>query len=283
MVNLLSHRGGKPVWDRQQSLFLPGDAVDNISVIGAAAGCWDHDVCIGSGHAAGASAGGGRAVLPPPGGWAMPIKPVYEIRRLGASKTASAKKAFVDFQHDVTTDDIRLAHQEGFVSVEHLKRYTTLGMATDQGKMGNVIGLALMANALGKDIAAVGTTRFRPPYTPVAIGALAGRHVGAHFRPLRQTPLHDWDLAHGATNQWPEYGIVLGILPKTARRLARPISVRRQRCAGQSVCVMSVRWEKLPCRDRIRQCFWTASIPICSVACRLEKRAMESCSATMAW
>ena len=138
-------------------------------------------------------------MLPPPGGWATPIRPVYEIRRSSASITAHTKKAFVDFQHDVTTADIRLAHQEGFVSVEHLKRYTTLGMATDQGKMGNVIGLALMADALGKDIAAVGTTRFRPPYTPVAIGALAGRHVGAHFRPLRQTPLHDWNLAHGAT------------------------------------------------------------------------------------
>ena len=199
VVNLLSHRGGKPVWNRAEACFLPGNVVDNITVIGAAAGCWDHAACLASGDAAGMAAGGVRAVLPPPGGWATPIRPVYEIRRSSASITAHTKKAFVDFQHDVTTADIRLAHQEGFVSVEHLKRYTTLGMATDQGKMGNVIGLALMADALGKDIAAVGTTRFRPPYTPVAIGALAGRHVGAHFRPLRKTPLHDWNLAHGAT------------------------------------------------------------------------------------
>ena len=96
----------------------------------------------------------------------------------------------MDFQHDVTSSDLRLAHQEGFVSVEHMKRYTTLGMATDQGKMGNVIGLALMAEALGKTIPEVGTTRFRPPYTPVAIGAFAGRQVGAHFKALRRTPLH---------------------------------------------------------------------------------------------
>jgi hypothetical protein len=129
-----------------------------------------------------------------PGGWKTPILPLYEVR-LPNQQT----KAFVDFQHDVTGGDVRLAQQEGFVSVEHLKRYTTLGMATDQGKMGNVIGLALMADALGKDIPDVGTTRFRPPYTPVAIGALAGRNVAAHFKPLRRTPLHDWNLRHGAT------------------------------------------------------------------------------------
>ncbi len=83
--------------------------------------------------------------------------------------------------------------------MEHLKRYTTLGMATDGGKVGNVIGLALMAEALGKDIPEVGTTTFRPPYTPVSIGALKGRNVGLHFRPLRRTPMHDWNLEHGAT------------------------------------------------------------------------------------
>ncbi len=85
------------------------------------------------------------------------------------------------------------------MSVEHLKRYTTLGMATDQGKMGNIIGMALMAEALGKEIPEVGTTTFRPPYTPISIGALAGRAFGAHFKALRRTPMHDWNLEHGAT------------------------------------------------------------------------------------
>ena len=107
----------------------------------------------------------------------------------------------VDPQHDVTTEDIRLAHREGFVSVEHLKRYTTLGMSTDGGKMGNIIGLALMAEALGKEIPEVGTTTFRPPYTPVSIGALRGRSVDEHFRPLRRTPMHNWNIDHGATMQ----------------------------------------------------------------------------------
>ena len=132
--------------------------------------------------------------MPSVGGWDHPIKPVYEVR-VENRKT----KALVDPQHDVTAEDIRLAHREGFVSVEHLKRYTTLGMATDGGKVGNIIGLALMAEALGTEIPSVGTTTFRPPYTPVAIGALKGRNVDQHFRPLRRTPMHDWNLEHGAT------------------------------------------------------------------------------------
>jgi glycine cleavage system aminomethyltransferase T len=107
-------------------------------------------------------------------------------------------KAFVDFQHDVTAADIRLAHREGFRSVEHLKRYTTLGMATDQGKLSNVNGLALMAELTGNGIAATGTTMFRPPYTPVTIGALAGHHRGKDFRPTRLTPAHDWAVRRGA-------------------------------------------------------------------------------------
>ena len=194
VVNLLSHRGDKPVWNAELACFLPGSNHDNVVAAGSAAGIWDTAVCEHSGAEAAAIALGEVAAIPQPGGWEVPIKPLYEVRALGLKG-----KSFVDFQHDVSSDDVRLAHQEGFISVEHLKRYTTLGMATDQGKMGNIIGLALMAEALGKDIPQVGTTRFRPPYTPVAIGALAGRNVGAHFKALRRTPMHDWNLQHGAT------------------------------------------------------------------------------------
>ncbi|MTI43217.1 sarcosine oxidase subunit alpha [Roseibium hamelinense] len=194
VVNLSSHRGAKPAWNAEQACFLPGQTKEPIFHAGSAAGIWPREACETSGVAAAQRATGEAFQTIAPGGWARTIKPVYEVR---ASDRVS--KAFVDFQHDVTGDDIRLAHQEGFVSVEHLKRYTTLGMATDQGRMGNVIGLALMADALGKDIPDVGTTRFRPPYTPVAIGALAGRNVAGHFKALRRTPLHDWNLRHGAT------------------------------------------------------------------------------------
>ena len=88
--------------------------------------------------------------------------------------------------------DIKLSHQDGFRAVEHLKRYTTLGMATDQGKTSNVLGLAIMADMAGKSIEETGTTIFRPPYTPVPIGAFAGRSRGKEFKPTRHTPSHDW-------------------------------------------------------------------------------------------
>ena len=200
VVHLMSHRGVKPVWNAEQACFVAPDSDESIHVVGSAAGIWNTSACLDSGSSVGAKvvkALGGTArakAMPPASGWESPIKPVYEVR-VDGRKT----KAIVDPQHDVTADDIRLAHREGFVSVEHLKRYTTLGMATDGGKVGNIIGLALMAEALGIDIADVGTTTFRPPYTPVAIGALKGRNVDDHFRPLRRTPMHDWNLQHGAT------------------------------------------------------------------------------------
>jgi len=200
VVHLMSHRGVKPVWDAEQACFIAPPTDEPIHVAGSAAGIWNTDACFDSGQAIGArvvKALGGKTrakTMPSPGGWANPIRPVYEVRVAGR-KT----KAIVDPQHDVTADDVRLAHREGFVSVEHLKRYTTLGMATDGGKVGNIIGLALMAEALGVEIPEVGTTTFRPPYTPVAIGALKGRNVDEHFRPLRRTPMHDWNLEHGAT------------------------------------------------------------------------------------
>ena len=110
----------------------------------------------------------------------------------------SKRRAWVDLQNDVTTKDIMQSHQEGFRAVEHLKRYTTLGMATDQGKTANVLGLAIMAEASGTSIAETGTTIFRPPYTPVSIGALAGRARGATYRPTRLTPSHAWAAENGA-------------------------------------------------------------------------------------
>jgi sarcosine oxidase subunit alpha len=161
-LHLTSHLDGKPVWDEAIAAFVPGALPPGMTVVGAASG-------------AGINAN---------------IQPLWEVKGRG--------KAFVDFQNDVTASDVRLAKQEGFVAVEHLKRYTTLGMATDQGKTANVNGLALMAAATGRTIPETGTTRFRPPYTPVAIGALAGAHRGRHFRPTRLTPTHDWAKAQGA-------------------------------------------------------------------------------------
>ena len=198
-VHLLSHRGVKPKWDPENACFIPSDTKENITMIGSSRGLWNKDDCIASGVAGATDALNRLGVsktnyfFPKPGGWKNPIRPLYEVKY-----KKSRSKSFVDYQHDVTADDVRLAHREGFISVEHLKRYTTLGMANDQGKMGNIIGLSLMADLLNKEIPEVGTTVFRPPYTPVPVGALTGRNVGKHFRPLRVTPMHQWNIDHGA-------------------------------------------------------------------------------------
>ena len=199
VVHLLSHRGVKPKWDNENLCFLPNETEEPITVAGSAAGVWQTNDCLASGVAAGLNAAKSlglktKEYFPPkPGGWSNPIQPLYEVKY-----KKNRSKSFIDYQHDVTCDDVRLAHREGFISVEHLKRYTTLGMANDQGKMGNIIGLALMAELLNKKIPEVGTTVFRPPYTPIAISALAGRNTGKHFRALRVTPMHKWNIDNGA-------------------------------------------------------------------------------------
>ena len=149
---------------------------------------------LAQGHAAGIAATGAPETpvyLPDVSAHGLDPRPapVFEIKAKG--------KAFVDFQHDVTADDVRLAHREGYVSVEHLKRYTTLGMATDQGKTSNVPGLAIMADALGSAIDDVGTTRFRAPFSPVSLGSLAAERYG-DLKPERLTPMHDWHVEQGA-------------------------------------------------------------------------------------
>ena len=113
-------------------------------------------------------------------------------------------KMWLDFQNDVKVSDVELAAQEGYASVEHTKRYTTLGMATDQGKVSNINGLAVLSGALNQPIPATGTTTFRPPYTPLTFGTIAAEARGDLFQPLRKTPMHDWHQARGA--HWEPVG-----------------------------------------------------------------------------
>ncbi len=192
VVNLLSHRGVKPIWNERLQAFLSGKTAENIHTIGAADGFYDDEsVLLSAKKVVGMLTGKpfyGRLNR----GWPTSIRPLFEIR------TARKLKCFIDPQHDVTTDDIRQAELEGFTSVEHMKRYTTLGMATDQGRVGNVLGIAAMADALGQSIKETGITTFRPPFTPVSIGALAGRYSGAHWAPTRRSPMHHQHLAAGA-------------------------------------------------------------------------------------
>ncbi|MCK0455918.1 hypothetical protein ACUX4D_26375, partial [Salmonella enterica] len=107
-------------------------------------------------------------------------------------------KAFVDFQNDVTAKDVRLAVREGMHSIEHVKRFTTNGMATDQGKTSNLHGLAIAAEALNRPIPAVGLTTFRAPFTPVTFGAIVNHARHDLFDPTRRTPMHAWHAAQGA-------------------------------------------------------------------------------------
>ncbi len=211
VVHLDSHLSRRPVWDDGISAFVPGALPGGMAAVGAAAGRFLLADCLAGGARAGAAAAeacGFRTTAAP----AERIdpetdahEPLWRVSKPGGAGQGSGK-AFVDFQNDVTTSDIELAHREGFRAVEHLKRYTTLGMASDQGKTSNLGGLGIMAELTGQAIPQVGTTVFRPPFTPVSLGALAGHHRGKQFRPTRHTPSHAWAEANGASfvaaGQW---------------------------------------------------------------------------------
>lgn len=196
-IGLGAHLGARPVWSEAIQGFLLDAAPPGLRAAGAAAGHFS----LGHALADGAEAAGAALAdlgFPAP---ALPHHAASDdpdgatpLWRVAGAKT----KTFVDFQHDVTDADIALAVREGFVSIEHLKRYTTLGMATDQGKTSQLNGHALLAAATGKTIAEAGTILSRAPYVPVAIGALAGHHRGKDFRPERRTASHDWAAEQGA-------------------------------------------------------------------------------------
>ena len=198
-VHLTSHHGGRPVWSEAHQAFLPGPLPAGVSVAGAANG----EMSLGEALAKGAAAG--IAAATECGLNATPVdipetdpEAVSMPSILSGVRGPPRGKAFVDLQNDVTRADIELAHREGYRSIEHAKRYTTLGMATDQGKTSNVNGIAVLADLTRRGIGETGTTTFRPPVQPVAIGTLAGHHRGKEFRPTRLTPTHDWAKEQGA-------------------------------------------------------------------------------------
>ena len=197
-VHLTCHQRGIPVWDDKIVGFVPGATLPmGMAVAGAANGVMTLNACLQSGLDVGNSVveALGRTVSK-----SKTPKAQDEVSEASAFWYVNESKgrAWLDLQNDVTANDVKLSHQEGFRSVEHLKRYTTIGMATDQGKTSNILGLAVMAEISGKSIAETGTTIFRPPYTPVSIAALAGRSRGKDFRPARLTPSHDWAVEQGA-------------------------------------------------------------------------------------
>ncbi len=209
-VHLFSQSGGSLRYDETRTCFVPDEARQRVRSSGAANGAFSLGACLGEGFDAGAAAAGDAGFAAPE--WQVPEvdqhepQPTVPLWRAPDDARHSRGKRFVDFHTDVTTADVELAAREGYESVEHFKRYTTAGMGPDQGKTGNINALAILAEARGVDIAEVGTTTFRPPYTPVSYGALAGRDVGALADPIRRTPMHAWHERSGAVfedvGQW---------------------------------------------------------------------------------
>jgi sarcosine oxidase subunit alpha len=190
IVNLTCHRGAKPQWDSRIAAFVPPETPAEFVAAGSASGLMLLSECLADGAAKGTLKGKAPAV-PKCRDEAFAITPLWWVKE-------STGKAFIDYQNDSTAKDLPLAAQEGYTDIELAKRYTTTGMATDQGKLGNINAIAILAEATGKSIAQVGTTTFRPYYTPVSFGAFAGPFGGHHFQPVRKTPLHEWADEQGA-------------------------------------------------------------------------------------
>jgi len=184
IVNLVCHRGARPTWDDKLVAFVPPDVGAGFVAAGSAAGKMLLSECLADGAAKGAVKGKAAAV-PKCRDEAYAAAPLWWVK-------GGHGKAFLDYQNDTTAKDIPLAAHEGYSDIELAKRYTTAGMATDQGKLGNVNAIAILAEATGRTMDQVGTTTFRPFYTPVSFGAFAGPFSGHHFQPVRKTPLHEW-------------------------------------------------------------------------------------------
>ncbi|MBW0003538.1 MAG: sarcosine oxidase subunit alpha family protein [Hyphomicrobiales bacterium] len=209
-IHLFSQARGKLRFEERLNAFLPDGGAEGVRCAGASRGIFGLDAAIADGVAAGEAAardavGGGVEAAHSP----VPLPKDLDGRRLDPlphDRSPHRVKAFVDFQNDVTAKDVKLAVREGFRSIEHIKRYTTTGMATDQGKTSNMNALGIAASALDKPLPDVGLTTFRMPYTPVTFGTFAGVARGELFDPVRVTPTHDWASAHGAVfedvGQW---------------------------------------------------------------------------------
>ncbi|MCA0059312.1 MULTISPECIES: sarcosine oxidase subunit alpha family protein [unclassified Mesorhizobium] len=198
-IHLFGQAKGKLAWSAAHAAFLPGDPVEGVAVAGAAAGAVSLSEVFAGSQKAVASLGSTKAAVPRSSGTEATSGIV------AAWPTPGSKgRIWIDYQNDVTVKDIELAARENFVSVEHLKRYTTLGMATDQGKTSNLPGLALMAGITGRTVPEVGTTTYRPPFTPVPLASFAGVRSGELMAPVRRLPLESVHRASGAVFQ--EYG-----------------------------------------------------------------------------
>ena len=216
VIHLFCHAGGKPNFNKELQTFVPGTTREQLTVIGAANGIFSlADIVLEAqkaGYAAAistTSSSNDRSKKPAKALKTETIRtgkiePIWYVPSSGPKDIGN--KHFIDFQNDVTAADLELATREGYRSVEHVKRYTTTGMATDQGKTSNINALGILSDCMNKPIPDIGTTTFRPPYTPVSFGALAGLAAKDLFQPVRKTPITGWHEENGAdfepVGQW---------------------------------------------------------------------------------
>ncbi|ALP65962.1 sarcosine oxidase subunit alpha family protein [Paraburkholderia caribensis] len=203
VLHLFAQSGGKAHWNDTKACFVPGKGMQPETSIGAAAGEFSLArglrLAVDAGVEAVKSIGYAVTRVQVPQAAEVAESPLQPLWLVGSrTEAARGPKQFVDFQNDVSAADILLAAREGFESVEHVKRYTAMGFGTDQGKLGNINGMAILADALGKTIPETGTTTFRPNYTPVSFGTFAGRELGDLLDPIRKTAVHEWHVENGA-------------------------------------------------------------------------------------
>jgi len=210
-IHLSSHTGAKPRWNDSVVGFVPGESMQQERSAGAGKGTFSTAACLYEGASAGVEAaklagfGDGLVSFVTPSTQELPEEAQQALFLVPHTKTSSRAPAqFVDYQLDVTAAGIELAAREGYESVEHVKRYTAMGFGTDQGKLGNINGMAILSKALGQSMPETGTTIFRPSYTPSTFGAIAGRDVRALFDPERYTATHRWHESKGAA--WEDVG-----------------------------------------------------------------------------
>ena len=239
VAHLHMQAGGTLAWDEAAGAFTPAEARQNQTTTGSAAGLDDLADIIAEGWAAGMRAAGalGHVALagtPPPCRPSFPGPSRSAAAALSPPSGVDLKHTFVDFQNDVTLADVDLAWREGYRSVEHLKRYTTLGMATDQGKTSNIVGLARLAALEGRPVPEVGLTTFRPPYTPVTLGAMAGHATGFHMAALRRPALYDLHAARSPLWQPVGYWMRPRAYPRPGEDL-HAAALREARTVRQAV------------------------------------------------
>ncbi|WP_441228348.1 sarcosine oxidase subunit alpha [Tardiphaga sp. 20_F10_N6_6] len=200
-VHLFSQSRGKLSYSEELRAYVPGESVERERSVGACKGLFALESAIESGAKGGRDAAA-KAGFSPRGerSYTVSTQSVGADAFIGSvmADHQAEKRAWVDFQNDVTAKDVRLATREGFRSIEHVKRYTTTGMATDQGKLSNMNALGVVSKQIDVAVPKVGLTTFRPPYTPTTFGSFAGQSRGDLFDPVRKTSIHPWAEAQGA-------------------------------------------------------------------------------------